>query len=187
MEPINIDEKMLSAINNKTRRKIIKYLIDRPYTITELSHVFNLSVPTIKEHMEKLLNAGIVYTEKSNRKWKYYTLTREGEVIAKSGSKSIPINIILMFVILIGGLFIIYAISYLNPWQTQNLRQIQDFEQAREDTSVISIQKDTLISGNEIGHDEPQTNELRTENISTSTGTIETINNSNNETNKSTT
>ena len=104
-----MDQSKMSAIDNKVRRTILNKLKDRPYTVSELADSFSLSVPTVKEHIDKLVNAGLVKLEESDRerKWKYYSLTRDGDEIVKSSTRAIPINVVIMFGIVIIGIVII--------------------------------------------------------------------------------
>ncbi len=111
MDPVKLDSDKLSAINNPTRKKILYLMSERPYTITELSKILGVSIPTVKEHILKLRDAGLVRLKDDKHKWKYYELTREGELIIKSSGKGVPINVVLVLSLaVIIGLFILYLL-----------------------------------------------------------------------------
>ncbi len=48
------------ALSSKTRVGVLKALQSRPHTVSELSSRLDLSAPTLKEHVEVLISAGLV-------------------------------------------------------------------------------------------------------------------------------
>ncbi|GEM_PF-4932366 len=77
---IILDKETLKIVIDATRIRIIKLLSEKQQTLTELAQVLNLSMPTVKEHLEKLERTQIIKHDEG-RKWKYYSLTRKGEAI----------------------------------------------------------------------------------------------------------
>ena len=55
-----LDKKMLKALSTETRQEIIKMLLKRPYTASELSKMLNRHVTTITEHLNILEKSGLI-------------------------------------------------------------------------------------------------------------------------------
>ncbi len=81
MSKIIIDRKALFALASETRIEILKKLDKRRMTLTELSESLNMSKTTVKEHLDKLVEAGIIRKVDEGRKWIYYELTEKGRKI----------------------------------------------------------------------------------------------------------
>jgi DNA-binding transcriptional ArsR family regulator len=75
---IVLDRKAFSALAVDSRIRILKALRERRKMLAELSDELGLSASSTKEHMETLLNAGLVERFDDGHKWKYYALTRKG-------------------------------------------------------------------------------------------------------------
>ncbi|HNT60533.1 MAG TPA: winged helix-turn-helix domain-containing protein [Candidatus Bilamarchaeaceae archaeon] len=82
-ESIRLDRRSFEALAGNTRVKILKSLLRRRKTLTELSQELGLSPSTLKEHLEVVSNAELVVQVDEGRKWKYYELTRKGRQIAE--------------------------------------------------------------------------------------------------------
>ncbi len=80
-EKIVLDKKSFEALAGETRVKILKSLIQRQKTSTELAQEFSLAVPSIKEHLDTLESAGFVEKLDDGHKWKYYRLTKKGKTL----------------------------------------------------------------------------------------------------------
>ncbi|HDP74239.1 MAG TPA: ArsR family transcriptional regulator [Candidatus Woesearchaeota archaeon] len=76
-----VDFKTIKALSVDARLNIIRAISDKPKTLTDLSDELGLAASTIKEHLESLVQAALIEREETDRKWKYYTLTRKGERI----------------------------------------------------------------------------------------------------------
>ncbi len=81
MSKIIIDRKALFALASETRIEILKKLDKRRMTLTELSESLSMSKTTVKEHLDKLTEAGLVRKIDEGRKWIYYELTEKGRKI----------------------------------------------------------------------------------------------------------
>ena len=98
------DEEMFKALVSDTRRNIIKTLSEGDKTPTDLSRMLKKSKSTIVEHLEKLVNVGLVEKmERPGRKWVFYTLTRKGESYVSKKSHRLVIILSMVFLSLIGG------------------------------------------------------------------------------------
>jgi len=80
---LQLDKQSLKALANDTRVEILKQLDKRRYTHSELAGELELSVPTIKEHCEALVKAGLIERQEEGRKWKYYSLTKKGRGVLR--------------------------------------------------------------------------------------------------------
>lgn len=78
---IVLDQSTFKALATGTRVKILKTLGKRRHTQSELSAVLDMSVPTVKEHLSALENAGLVKRHEEGRKWIYYSLTEKAKCV----------------------------------------------------------------------------------------------------------
>lgn len=112
---MQIDKKVINALDSETRVKILKSLLQRRKMPSELSKELNLAASTILEHLDVLENAGLVIRKESGRKWIYYELTFKAESLIKP---KIPIQFVLILslglILMIGG---ILNITYLTQQQ----------------------------------------------------------------------
>ena len=74
------------ALSAERRMGMLKSLGERRKTLTELSREEGVSLPTAKEHLEKLEKTGFVEKKDEGRKWKYYELTKKGKKLLGSGN-----------------------------------------------------------------------------------------------------
>lgn len=82
-ESIRLDRRSFEALAGDTRVKVLKSLLKRRKTLTELAQELGFSASTMKEHLEVLSGAELVVQVDEGRKWKYYELTRKGRQIAE--------------------------------------------------------------------------------------------------------
>lgn len=82
-ESIRLDRKSFEALAGDTRVKVLKSLLRRRKTLTELSHELGLSASTMKEHLDVLVGSELAVQVDEGRKWKYYELTRKGKSIVQ--------------------------------------------------------------------------------------------------------
>jgi DNA-binding transcriptional ArsR family regulator len=92
-EKITIDRKTFKTLASETRINILKSLDQRRKTLSELAKELGLSVSTVKEHMDSLLDAELICLKDDGHKWKYYELTRKGSKILHPGETRIWILI----------------------------------------------------------------------------------------------
>ncbi|KQC09567.1 MAG: hypothetical protein APR54_12680 [Candidatus Cloacimonas sp. SDB] len=58
------EDKVFKAISDKNRRKIISLLRKRDMTAGEIADQFNISKPSVSEHLKILKNADLINSEK---------------------------------------------------------------------------------------------------------------------------
>ncbi|MBU0762053.1 MAG: winged helix-turn-helix domain-containing protein [Candidatus Altiarchaeota archaeon] len=78
---ITLDRETFKVLAADTRIEILKSLSEHKLTLTDLSEKFGMSPSTIKEHLDRLVDAGLIEADERGMKWKYYRLTRKGENI----------------------------------------------------------------------------------------------------------
>lgn len=108
-DKIIIDRKALFALASETRIEILKKLDERRTTLTELSESLDMSKTAVKEHLDKLVEAGLVERVDEGRKWIYYELTGKGRRILHPESRTKIILLLSSAIASIaGGLFELY-------------------------------------------------------------------------------
>lgn len=95
MEELTLTQKEFKALSSEKRTQIIKMLKGRNYTLAEFSKHLNLAPPTIKQHLELLIDSDIIELEDSGHKWKYYKLTRKGKKLTESEENRTTLLIVL--------------------------------------------------------------------------------------------
>ncbi|MGV8177058.1 MAG: winged helix-turn-helix domain-containing protein [Candidatus Bilamarchaeaceae archaeon] len=110
MDEVVIDRALLKAIGAESRISILKSLLERRKTQSELADGLSLSAPTVLEHLDHLENAGLVQKIDEGRKWKYYELTPKGKQLVKPSK--VPIQ---AFLVLAFGLVMMFASFMLMP------------------------------------------------------------------------
>ena len=80
-EKILIDKETLKAIAVDTRLNILKLLLKKKYTLSDIAEILGLGNSTVKEHLDILSKAGLIKKEDTERKWKYYSLTFKGKML----------------------------------------------------------------------------------------------------------
>ncbi|MBO9577643.1 MAG: winged helix-turn-helix transcriptional regulator [Microbacteriaceae bacterium] len=60
-------DEVFRALSDPTRRAIVERLVRSPASVTQLTELFDASMPTIVEHLRVLERAGIVASEKVGR------------------------------------------------------------------------------------------------------------------------
>lgn len=69
-------ERVMRALGQSTRLKILMLLANREQCVCELERVIEISQPAISQHMRVLKAAGLV-KERRDGQWNYYRLDRE--------------------------------------------------------------------------------------------------------------
>jgi len=109
MDIVKIDRKALFALASETRIEILKKLDERRMTLTELSKELNMSKTAVKEHLDKLVQAGLIIKVDEGRKWMYYELTEKGKRILHPESRTKIILLISSAIAsVLAGLFELY-------------------------------------------------------------------------------
>jgi DNA-binding transcriptional ArsR family regulator len=88
-EKITLDKETFKSLASETRISILKALLVRRKTLSEISKQFKMSPSTIKEHMDNLVKAGLIEQKDEGHKWKYYELTKKGKGVLFPGERNI--------------------------------------------------------------------------------------------------
>ena len=70
-----VNDKVFKALSDANRRKIINLLKKREMTAGEIAENFNVSKPTISEHLKTLRNADLIESEKNGQFITYFLNT----------------------------------------------------------------------------------------------------------------
>jgi len=109
-DKIVLDRETFKALAIETRIKILKLLDEKfQLTLTDLSKELGLAPSTVKEHLEKLMEAGLVKQIDKGMKWKYYRLTSKGSRLLNPHEKRV---LIILASTVIALFFSLYALLY---------------------------------------------------------------------------
>ena len=111
MDEIVLDKRTFEALAMESRIKILKTLKERRKTQSELSKELSLAPSTVSEHLEKMLNAGLIARKKDHHKWIYYELTEKGQHILSPQKASVFVFALslTLFLVFIGYLFVTFT------------------------------------------------------------------------------
>ena len=70
-----VNDKLFKALSDANRRKIIDLLKKKEMTAGEIAEHFNISKPTISEHLKTLKNADLIQSEKNGQFITYFLNT----------------------------------------------------------------------------------------------------------------
>jgi len=108
---ITLDRETFKALAIDTRVTILRKLEENhQYTLTDLANEMQMAPSTIKEHLDKLLEVGLIKRIERGKKWKYYRLTEKGKNILNPYEKRVMIILATTLLFLFG---IIYRLIYL--------------------------------------------------------------------------
>ncbi|WP_052286169.1 winged helix-turn-helix domain-containing protein [Methanococcoides burtonii] len=83
-DTIILDQKKLAAISTNTRIKILKTLVSRQMTISELSRCMDCAKSTLLKNLKIMEDAGFIEVKRNENKWVYYKLTHDGKALLQS-------------------------------------------------------------------------------------------------------
>jgi DNA-binding transcriptional ArsR family regulator len=111
---ITIDQKTFKVLASETRVGILKNLDKKQMTVTDLSRAMNMSKATMFEHLEKLIESGLIKKNQDHRKWVYYKLTWKGKNILHPERTKIAIVLTTIFICSIVLLYLVLLNSGYN-------------------------------------------------------------------------
>ncbi len=131
MDGITLSKGEFKALSADARRRVIKLLRERRYTLSELANMTGMSSPSMKQHLEMLMGAELVRQIDKGRKWKYYSLTEKGRGIATAHEQQNSVLIVLSIssIALVGVLAMLFSSMALLQVQGQ---QVVEGLQAKE-------------------------------------------------------
>lgn len=88
-DKITLDRNAFKVLASDTRIGILKSIRKQRKTLSELAKELDMSVSTVKEHLDNLVGAELIVQKDDGHKWKYYDLTRKGKNILNPGETKI--------------------------------------------------------------------------------------------------
>ncbi len=88
-DKITLEKGVFKALASDTRVKMLKLLDKRRHTQSEIASDLGFSIPTVKEHLSEMENAGLVKQVDEGYKWKYYELTEKSKCILDPDRKRV--------------------------------------------------------------------------------------------------
>ena len=113
MDRIPLDQPTLKALAGETRVRILKMLDKKADTQTGIAAALKMSLPTVGEHLKALEQAELVEREKTERKWKYYSLTQKARMLLHPNTTTIWF--ILGLFLFSAAATVLNAINYFTP------------------------------------------------------------------------
>lgn len=111
---LSLDRQTFKTLASDSRVDIIKFLDERRMTLSELADRLDLSVSTVKEHLDNLVSAGLIEQKDEGRKWKYYELTSKGEGIVNPVDTRVVIVLGVSFLLMVGSVYGLFN-QFLTP------------------------------------------------------------------------
>ncbi len=110
-EDVVVSRQMLRAMGAESRTKILKALLERQKTQSELAAELGISAPTVLEHVGQLEKAGLIelVPEYAEKKWKYYRLTRTGRGMVEGRRMSVVMLLASGSAVITAGLIFLYV------------------------------------------------------------------------------
>ncbi len=102
-EEVVLDKSAFKALAVDTRVNILKILGTRRHTQSELAASLNMSVPTVKEHLDALVKAELVERQDDGHKWIYYALSKKGKAILNPEERKFWILLSTTIITIAGG------------------------------------------------------------------------------------
>jgi DNA-binding transcriptional ArsR family regulator len=151
MNNLILDNQSFKALSSETRINILKELNKRQMTLSELSKKLNLKNSTIKEHCEILIKTNLIEQKEEGRKWKYYSLTKNGlKIISPNPLDELKILIMICLgIVLIGGLISMINFNELQIAKNSEIDQIQTASIMKEEMRIETFSYQNQIESNE--------------------------------------
>jgi len=156
---ITLDRETFKALAMDTRIRILRMLEKHyQYTLTDLANEMEMAPSTIKEHLDKLLEVGLITQIERGKKWKYYRLTDKGKKILNPYEKRVMIILAATLLFLFGVVYrLIYMMSgLLKPAVLQETtpslvaRKTTDYAEKAVSAGIEAIETTTTTIPTEI-------------------------------------
>ena len=157
-EKILIDKETLKAIAVDTRLNILKLLLKKKYTLSDIAGILGLGVSTIKEHLDILLKAGLIKKEDTERKWKYYSLTFKGKRLIEPREVKVLFAFITTLIAAVGMTFVFaknFLVKGAQTFAAEAPRALNVMEAAKgtvvdESADIVQLAEETVITGTQV-------------------------------------
>ena len=105
---IEIGAETFEALSSSARRDILKRLNARPKTVTELSDELGLAKSTTHKHLNKMVDARLIFKRENSNQFVYYALIDKARGLLHNEKVKIVILLTSTASAAFGGLFAIY-------------------------------------------------------------------------------
>jgi DNA-binding transcriptional ArsR family regulator len=140
-EKVLIDRETLKAIAVDTRLNILKLLAKKKYTLSDLSDMLGLGHSTVKEHLDNLIKAELIEKEKTDRKWKFYSITLKGRRLVEPREIKVLFMFALSFIgSIAAAVWFAMKVNVINKMPVLAGRGIEMADGAAEDLFYSSAQ-----------------------------------------------
>lgn len=144
-ETIKLDQKTIKALGAEMRVKILKKLTEKRMTQSELASVLGISVPSAKEHLDNLFDAGLVEKDES-RKWKYYALTRKGKQMVQPSEVKVWLLLSFSVLLLLGSTYTLLGKLSSVPSKTVATGSFNTGKDTASPLMLASSEQSSLLS-----------------------------------------
>jgi DNA-binding transcriptional ArsR family regulator len=104
---IKLSQDEFRVLASTTRIDILKLLDQSQLTVSDVSRLLGMNKATVHEHLNKLVDVGLVKKEESPRKWVYYRLTWKGKNLLHPERVKVMVTLATIAVVILGGALLI--------------------------------------------------------------------------------
>ena len=168
MKELTLSPNEFKALASQTRVKIIKLLNERNHTLSEIAKKLGLASPTIKQHLDTLVDSEIIQQNDEGRKWKYYSLTRKGKNMLQPEHTNVVL-LLAMSSIAVVGLLLMLAFTLTSTYMTPlgAIQQTSSIAETTQQAAYNNIAQLPVISPAQGEKTETDSAKPKTENTST--------------------
>lgn len=94
-DKVVLDKGTFKALAVDTRINILKLLLEKDRTGSQLAEELDMRPSTIKEHVDVLVKAKLIKQEDTDRKWKFYSLTFKGKNVVNPKRREVLVGFFL--------------------------------------------------------------------------------------------
>lgn len=137
---MELDFKAVKALSSPTRVKILRQVLEKESTPTQLSRDLDRSKSTISSHLAKLETAGLLEKDKvEGRKRVVYSPTRKAEDIVSGKERKVKFSITSSALSLLAGLAVTWRSLTDTVYQTADPAQMGVMSQEATRSSIDSL------------------------------------------------
>ncbi|MFH0835273.1 MAG: winged helix-turn-helix domain-containing protein [Candidatus Micrarchaeota archaeon] len=114
MADVILDRESFKALSSETRVAILKKLMERRMTASEIAKDLKITAQATSEHLRKMEKAGMVVPEKRS-KWVYFALTEKGRAVLEPGTTKLFVLLAISLVAVGWGAMRVFAQKAVSP------------------------------------------------------------------------
>jgi DNA-binding transcriptional ArsR family regulator len=114
---ISLTQDEFRVLASTTRIDIMKLLDESQLTVSDVSRRLSMNKATVHEHLNRLIEVGLVKKEDTNRKWVYYSLTWKGKNLLHPERVKVMVALvtIVIAVVIVGLILAMQSTSVPTP------------------------------------------------------------------------